>query len=234
MRPGACPRLRRVVYEFERFLHCTVAGRPVVLGGCTIEGAGLGNVTAFKSCSLAKHCSSEHGSVLDIPACVLHHIEHVPPAARVAPPPAGCSSSPIPIVLPGTIADLVPAFMENRRREARELAEALEASDLKRVDSLAQRMVGVGAMYGFDAITSQGRTIRKALAEKRWRNLEDAVSGYGGYLARILITYSRCETGDGVPSDPPPARCSPRVSPAQHHPRASRRSPPPRTALPAP
>jgi HPt (histidine-containing phosphotransfer) domain-containing protein len=67
------------------------------------------------------------------------------------------------------LEDLIPGFLEHRREEIKSILADLEQGDFESVTQTGHTMKGVGAGYGFDAVTDIGRRIQEA-GEK-----EDAV-----------------------------------------------------------
>jgi hypothetical protein len=208
-----------MISEFERLDVCPVTGLPVVVTAYKLA-AGANNIRGVSWCSNAGRCLIEHGTLADIPSCLLHHVQ-VSLAAQPASGPATMGIGladmvphlPLEVTIGRHIADLIPGFMENRRQEASDLAAALASSDYARMDQLAQRMVGVGSMYGFDGITILGKIIRRALTDKNKPELKESISHYWTYLARVRITYSGEQSALDVPVDSRTDTGSPHVRP---------------------
>ena len=60
------------------------------------------------------------------------------------------------------LADLVPKFMANRRKDIASLRAALAESDFAAMKAIGHRLKGAGGGYGFDAITVWGGDIEQA------------------------------------------------------------------------
>lgn len=99
----------------------------------------------------------------------------------------------ISVVLPQDLADLVPGYLANRRSETKALLTALAQGDLQRIDWIAQRMVGGGAMFGFERITELGRVIRCAVTSSNRGQIRQAVREYAGYLDQLRVEYRGAE-----------------------------------------
>ena len=54
------------------------------------------------------------------------------------------------------LEEIVPGFLENRRRDVRTLETALQQNDLAQIHIIGHRMKGDGGGYGFDAISILG------------------------------------------------------------------------------
>lgn len=97
------------------------------------------------------------------------------------------------VVLPQDLADLVPGYLANRGSETRTLLTALAQGDFQGIDWIAQRMVGGGAMFGFDRITELGRVIRSAVTSGNRRQIRQAVQDYAAYLDQLRVEYRGAE-----------------------------------------
>jgi PAS domain S-box-containing protein len=78
-------------------------------------------------------------------------------------------------------ADLIPGFLQNRRRDAISMVEALDWGDFATVESIGHSMRGAGSSYGFPAITDIGAALEIAAASAdaiASRKLVDELSGY--------------------------------------------------------
>ena len=78
-------------------------------------------------------------------------------------------------------ADLIPVFLQNRRRDAISMVEALDRGDFATVESIGHSMRGAGSSYGFPGITDIGAALEIAAASAdaiASRKLVDELSGY--------------------------------------------------------
>ncbi len=89
-----------------------------------------------------------------------------------------------------SIHDLVPAFLNNRKREVETLRRALVMSDFDLVRQVGHRMRGVGGSYGFDFVTLLGRRLEHCSAVRDTVLLGELVEEYAEYLASVRIEYS--------------------------------------------
>jgi len=91
-------------------------------------------------------------------------------------------------LIPSDLADLLPAYRENRARELELLRAALKDNDLATVQQLGEQMYGVGNPYGFRQVTTFGRMIREACAIKDKAALAQVLDQYAEYLGKVTIT----------------------------------------------
>jgi PAS domain S-box-containing protein len=107
-------------------------------------------------------------------------------AASAAPPPLR-SSEAIVVATHPLLADLVPAFLDNRRKDVVTLRAALDGGDFETVGRLGHSMRGSGGGYGFQAITDIGMALEEAAessdgeASRRW------VGALSDYLDRVEV-----------------------------------------------
>lgn len=87
------------------------------------------------------------------------------------------------------IADLVPAFLQNRKSEVQELRSAIAEQSADLLDRLACRMFGVGNPFGFRQITTFGRLLREASAQGDFKGASGVVDQYAAYLKEVQIAY---------------------------------------------
>jgi len=87
------------------------------------------------------------------------------------------------------IADLIPGFLKNRRRDVETLKEALQNNDYESIQILGHSMKGVGGGYGFDAITDIGMSLEQAAKEKETREIRKQAEALSNYLERVEMRY---------------------------------------------
>jgi HPt (histidine-containing phosphotransfer) domain-containing protein len=87
------------------------------------------------------------------------------------------------------LADLIPTFLGNRKKELEALRAALAASDFEQLRQLGHRMRGVGNSYGFDDVTVLGKHIEEGARSGDKAGLERHIAHYADYLSRVEIAY---------------------------------------------
>ena len=84
-------------------------------------------------------------------------------------------------------ADMIPAFLQNRRQDVIAMLDALDRGDFETVEILGHGMRGAGGSYGFQAITDIGAALEQAAesadtdASRKW------VGELSRYLERVEI-----------------------------------------------
>ena len=90
--------------------------------------------------------------------------------------------------VPRDIADLLPTFRVNRSHELADLKQALWDNDFATLQHLGERMYALGNPYGFRQITTFGREIREACAERDLARMRIVAEQYEQYLQSVKIT----------------------------------------------
>jgi PAS domain S-box-containing protein len=88
-----------------------------------------------------------------------------------------------------TIADLIPEFLENRRRDVTAIQDALDKGDFEIVERLGHGMRGAGGSWGFQGITDIGAALEEA-ANHGDAGLSRKWAGeLSSYLDRLEVVY---------------------------------------------
>lgn len=101
-------------------------------------------------------------------------------------PDADCGAK-IRIHVDPDLADLIPGFLDNRRKDITVMQEALERGDFETVRILGHSMKGAGGGYGFDAITEIGATLEQAARGRNPDGIRKGLSALASYLARVEV-----------------------------------------------
>ncbi|MCG6951062.1 MAG: Hpt domain-containing protein [Betaproteobacteria bacterium] len=87
------------------------------------------------------------------------------------------------------LADLIPSFMSNRRKELEALRTALAQSDFDELRRLGHRMKGAGSSYGFDLVSTIGKNIEDGAKASDAAAIGANLDTYEDYLAKVEIVY---------------------------------------------
>lgn len=87
------------------------------------------------------------------------------------------------------IADLIPGFLENRRKDTQTMGDALTQGDFETIQILGHSMKGAGGSYGFDAVTDIGESLEQAAKEKDPEGIQKLVQDLSLYLDRVEVVY---------------------------------------------
>ena len=89
------------------------------------------------------------------------------------------------------LEEIVPGFLENRRRDVQTVETALGQNDFRTICVLGHRMRGDGGGYGFDAISTIGEGIEQAAARQDTEAIRRHLSNLIDFLARITVVYRK-------------------------------------------
>ncbi len=87
------------------------------------------------------------------------------------------------------IADLIPGFLDNRRKDVVKIADALSRGDFEVPRILGHSMKGAGGGYGFDAITEIGAAIEAAAKAADPGSIREQVGKLETYLNSVEVVY---------------------------------------------
>ena len=96
-------------------------------------------------------------------------------------------ASEIVVYIDPEIEDMVPEFLENRRRDVEEIRKLLGEGRLEEIESKGHSMRGSGGGYGFDEITEIGTGIEEAVSRKDRAEIMKMNERLSSYLSRVRI-----------------------------------------------
>ena len=93
------------------------------------------------------------------------------------------------VTLARDFQELIPEFIENRRRELEALRGALAAGRYDQLGELGHCMRGIGTSYGFDRVSILGGQIEDQARVADRDGLAARIAEYAEYLARVKVVY---------------------------------------------
>ena len=88
-----------------------------------------------------------------------------------------------------SLAELVPGFLENRRRDVEAIAAALEHADYENVRILGHNMRGSGSGYGLNRITEIGASLEQAAGRREPEEIRARAAELARYLDGLYVEY---------------------------------------------
>ncbi len=85
--------------------------------------------------------------------------------------------------------DLVPGFLNNRRKDVISIHEALETCNFEAIRILGHRLMGDGGSYGFDAISEIGAALEQAATNQDSENIRRSAGELSDYVERVEVVY---------------------------------------------
>ena len=86
-----------------------------------------------------------------------------------------------------SVKELLPGFLENRRRDLERLDEALHAGDLAAIRDLGRNIRCFSRVYGLEGLTALGEEIRCAAEESSTQRIVLLQGQLADYLSRVEL-----------------------------------------------
>lgn len=103
--------------------------------------------------------------------------------------PAAASGERILVAADPEFADLIPAFLDNCRRETAAMRAALERKDYRSILAASHKLTGAGASFGFQPLSEESRGIEAAARAGDDAAVRARLDALGLYLERVSVVY---------------------------------------------
>ena len=103
-------------------------------------------------------------------------------------PDAPLDTSKIQVKVRKALAQLVPEFLETRKKDVDTLLRCVQSGEFDTIRTLGHNMKGVGAAYGFAPITDIGKKLEEAAKAKDVEEIRRQAAELDTYLARVETT----------------------------------------------
>ena len=87
------------------------------------------------------------------------------------------------------IKDLVPGFLENRKKDITSIIDALTENDYEAIRIIGHSLKGSGGGYGFDNISDIGRLLEQGAKTRNAIEIRKCVERLYEYLERVKVVY---------------------------------------------
>ncbi len=87
------------------------------------------------------------------------------------------------------LEELIPGFLENRRKDVLSIDGALKAGDYETIRILGHSMKGSGGGYGLATITDFGALLEQAAKERDPVEIARLLGRLSDYLQRVEVVY---------------------------------------------
>lgn len=91
------------------------------------------------------------------------------------------------------LADLIPEFLENRRRDVETITRLVQEGKHEELTRLGHTMKGTGGGYGFTEISEIGQGIEEASARGDREAITTLCDRLAAYLATVTVQVRRQE-----------------------------------------
>jgi CheY-like chemotaxis protein len=87
------------------------------------------------------------------------------------------------------LSDLVPGYLDNRRKDLEQCRAALAQGEFETIHRLMHSMAGSGGSFGFDMLSAIGRQLDRAAKEREAEAVSEGLDHLADYLDRIKVVY---------------------------------------------
>lgn len=88
------------------------------------------------------------------------------------------------------IADLIPGFLENRRKDIKAMNEALREGDLETIRVLGHNMKKrANGSYGSETVTEIGKSLEESAKNNNAEGIQRSMQELAAYLDRVEVIY---------------------------------------------
>jgi hypothetical protein len=91
------------------------------------------------------------------------------------------------LIVEPALKELVPDFLDNRRRDLERMRQALHTGDLAAIRDVGQNIRCFSRVYGFDELTALGEEIRRAADECSTMRIVRLQGQLADYLSRVEL-----------------------------------------------
>jgi len=130
--------------------------------------------------AIRRHTGGESSTPLE---AILHH------AGESSTPPLLTTPGRIRVRPPAGIEEAVPLFLDITRSDLQSLHDALRAQDYTKIRFIGHDLKGSGGGYGFDAISTLGKSIEEAAKRSDSEEIGKHVSALADYLNRVEVVF---------------------------------------------
>lgn len=99
------------------------------------------------------------------------------------------SKEKIEVIVDKDLEDLIPNFMDNRKKDVVKLKEHLAAKDFKQIVVIGHKMAGNSGGYGFHQLGVYGGEIEEAAEAESVAPIEKNIAAIEEYLSNIEIKF---------------------------------------------
>jgi HPt (histidine-containing phosphotransfer) domain-containing protein len=87
------------------------------------------------------------------------------------------------------LEDIVPGFLENRKKDLIELQTFLKDKNLKEIEKIGHKVSGSSGGYGFHELGNIAKEMEKLAMEDQINGLESLISDFEKYITNVKVTY---------------------------------------------
>ncbi len=96
----------------------------------------------------------------------------------------------IEVVIDKDLEDLIPGYLENRKKDIVKTEKSLLEKDFETIRVIGHSMKGSGGGYGFDKISEIGKAIEEAAKSGDVASIKTRLKELGDYVENVRISYN--------------------------------------------
>jgi hypothetical protein len=95
------------------------------------------------------------------------------------------------VYLDPDLEDIVPGFLDNRRKDVETLTTCMKNGQLDTIRLLGHRMKGDGGGYGFNVISTIGHTLEQAALRGDLATIRESTTELTNFLTHVRVVYRK-------------------------------------------
>lgn len=88
------------------------------------------------------------------------------------------------------LEDIVPIFMENRRKDIAELEELVPQMEIEKIQNIAHKLAGNAGSYGFHELGKLGFALEEACVQGATDKIKAYCEDYKHFINNVTIKYA--------------------------------------------
>ena len=97
------------------------------------------------------------------------------------------SGEPIFVQVNPRIRDIIERYLAHRGRDAASLLNALDQGAFEHISQVAHDLAGTGGSFGFEVLSTIGRSMERAAANRQTEEIKQLVEELAEYLSRVEV-----------------------------------------------
>ena len=93
------------------------------------------------------------------------------------------------VEISSTLDDLIPTYLDNRRRDIQTIRAAVDRADLQMIVLIAHKIKGSGATYGFSRLSDLARAIEVAARREDLSTVAKGLEALDDYIAKVKVRF---------------------------------------------
>lgn len=87
------------------------------------------------------------------------------------------------------LEEIMPMFLDNRRKDLIQLSEALSIKDFKIIETIAHKLAGNAGSYGLSHLSELGTKLEVAAMQQKEDDMINLITEYQQFMNTLQITF---------------------------------------------